>query len=206
MIDSRGQQVQRKGGRVCQKKQPGKTMLCQDVTSPAVAGKYLVEAISVRQSQYTACQTRLDLYSKRLNERGHMLELKERANNTADDENRDVLADWLYTWHISTSHRTEDLIFRDRVVPEVILACCIFIDSMKRDDYKDEEDRTWITDEMAHNIFQTLDIRQRDFYVAQHPVVSFSLRDTGISRTAVWVAVMPPMAGHGKNLKDQFST
>lgn len=109
---------------------------CHDVTTAAVAGKHLVEAISVRQSQYTAWQKRLDLYSKRLNERSHMLELKKRANNTPDNENRDVLGDWLYAWHISASHRSEDLVYRDQVAPGVNLACCRFIDSMERDEKK----------------------------------------------------------------------
>lgn len=107
---------------------------CHDVTTPVVAGKHLAEAISVRQRQYTAWQTRLDLYFKRLNERSQVLELKKRANNTPDNENRDVLGDWLYAWHISASHRSEDLIHRDHVAPEVNLACCRFIDSMERDE------------------------------------------------------------------------
>lgn len=106
---------------------------CHDVTTPAVAGKHLVDAISVRQSQYSAWQTRLDLYSQRLEERRRMLELKKRANNTPDNEDRDILGDWLYAWHISASHRSEDLIYRDRVAPEVNLACCTFIESMERE-------------------------------------------------------------------------
>lgn len=106
---------------------------CHDVTSPSVAGKFLTEATSVRQNQYTAWQTRLDLYSQRLNERGQMLNLKKRANTVPDDEDRHVLGDFLYAWHISASHRTEDLIFRDRVASEANLACCRFTDSMKRD-------------------------------------------------------------------------
>lgn len=107
---------------------------CHDVTTPAVAGAgNLLDAISVRQSQYTAWQTRLDLYSKRLDERSHMLELKKRANNTPDDVNRDVLGDWLYAWYKSASHRSEDLIYRDQVAPEVNLACCRFIESMEQE-------------------------------------------------------------------------
>lgn len=107
---------------------------CHEVTTPAVAGKHLAEAISVRQGQYTAWQSRLDLYSKRLNERRQVLKLKKRANNTPDNENRDILGEWLYAWHISASHRSEDLIYRDHVAPEVYLACCRFIDSMERDE------------------------------------------------------------------------
>lgn len=110
---------------------------CHDVTTPAVAGtgKHLVDAISVRQSQYMAWQTRLDLYAKRLDERRHMLELKKRANNRPDDDddNWDVLGDWMYAWHISASHRSEDLIYWDQVAPEVNLACCKFFESMERD-------------------------------------------------------------------------
>lgn len=109
---------------------------CHDVTNPAVAGtgKHLVDAISVRQSQYMAWQTRLDLYAKRLDERRHMLELKKRANNRPDDDdNWDVLGDWMYAWHISASHRSEDLIYWDQGAPEVNLSCCKFIESMERD-------------------------------------------------------------------------
>lgn len=97
---------------------------CHDVTSTSVAGNYLAQATSVRQSQYTAWQTRLGLYSNRLNERSHMLDLKKRAKTG-------VLGDFLTAWQTSASHRTEDLIIRDRVAPEANLACCRFIDSMK---------------------------------------------------------------------------
>ena len=46
-----------------------KKQCCHDVRSPAVTVKYVVGAILVRQSQYAAWLTRLDLYFKRLNER-----------------------------------------------------------------------------------------------------------------------------------------